>query len=178
MGDKNTKQDLLANSTMNLGDHLEELRSRLIYALIGLVAGAIIGLCFGSHIIEFIERPYVDVLGPEARLQTLAPADGIISYIKIALITGLIISSPWVFYHLWMFIAAGLYPNEKKYVYFAAPFSAALFILGAAFFVVIVAPLTLGFLVRFNQNFRWCRWKYYQCANVCRSVREGFSAPF
>ncbi len=151
MGDTNKKQDT-PNSTMSLGDHLEELRSRLIYALAGLVICAIIGFCFGSRIITFIESPYIGVMGDGARLQTLAPADGFISYIKIALITGLLISSPWVFYHLWMFVAAGLYPTEKKYVYLAAPFSAVLFIAGALFFIIIVAPLTLKFLVGFNQT--------------------------
>jgi len=138
---------------MSLGDHLEELRMRLLLALAGIAAGAIVGFIFASSIINFIERPYLNAMGPDARLQTLAPADGIISYIKIALVSGLILSSPWVFYHIWMFVAAGLYPNERRYVYLAAPFSAALFIAGACFFVLVVAPLTLGFLVRFNEKF-------------------------
>ncbi len=137
---------------MSLGDHLEELRSRLILALVGLGIGAVICLVFCSKIIVFIEGPYLGVMGEDARLQTLAPADGIISYIKIALISGLILSSPWVFYQLWMFVAAGLYPNEKRYVHLAAPFSAALFVIGALFFVMVVAPLTLGFLVKFNER--------------------------
>ena len=151
MGDTNKKQDPL-NSTMSLGDHLEELRGRLIYAFTGLLICAVVGFVFGPQIISFIERPYISAMGDEARLQTLAPADGFISYIKIALITGLIISSPWVFYHIWMFVAAGLYPNEKKYVYLAAPVSAVLFICGALFFIIVVAPLTLNFLVKFNQK--------------------------
>lgn len=138
---------------MSLGDHLEELRSRLILALIGLAIGLIIGFLLGPKIITFIEKPYLDVMGSDARLQTLAPADGFLSFIKIALIAGLIISSPWVFYHLWMFVAAGLYHNEKKYVYLAAPFSTILFIAGAVFFLLAVAPLTLGFLIKFNANF-------------------------
>jgi sec-independent protein translocase protein TatC len=51
-----------------------------------------------------------------------------------------------------MFVAAGLYSNEKRYVYLAAPFSAVLFIAGAVFFVFLVAPLTLNFLVKFNEK--------------------------
>jgi len=151
MGDTSKKRDPL-NPAMTLGDHLEELRLRLILALAGLVVGAIICLFFGSKIIAFIEKPYIGVMGTEARLQTLAPADGFTSYMKIALIAGLIISSPWVFYQLWMFISAGLYPNEKRYVYLATPFSAALFIAGALFFILVVAPLTIGFLVKFNEK--------------------------
>ena len=151
MGDTDEKKDL-SNSTMSLGDHLEELRMRLIYALTGLVICAVIGFCFGPKIITLIEKPYTNVMGQEARLQTLSPADGLISFIKIALITGLIISSPWVFYHIWMFVVTGLYPDEKRYVYLAAPFSAVLFIGGALFFLFVVAPLTQNFLVKFNEK--------------------------
>jgi len=145
-------KESLFNSTMSLGDHLEELRMRLLLAIAGLVVGAIICLFFGSKIIAFIERPYIGVMGEEARLQTLAPADGFVSYVKIALISGLIISSPWVFYQIWMFVAAGLYQSEKRYVRMAAPFSAALFVAGALFFIFVVAPITLGFLVSFNKR--------------------------
>jgi sec-independent protein translocase protein TatC len=150
MGDANKKHDPLADSTMSLGDHLDELRMRLLYALAGVAVCAIIGFLLGRRVIAFLEGPYIDVMGEKAHLMALGPADGFISYVKIALITGLFLSSPWVFYHLWMFVAAGLYPNEKRYVYLAAPFSAALFIAGALFFIVVVGPLTLGFLVRIN----------------------------
>jgi sec-independent protein translocase protein TatC len=183
MGDGTKKKEELVDSTMSLGDHLEELRMRLLYALAGLAVGVIIGFCFGKYVIAFMERPYLNVIAakagtvvtdpneiirksvtgktytdkpakpPDQLLQTLAPADGIISYIKIATITGLLLSSPWVFYHIWMFIAAGLYTREKKYVYYAAPFSAVLFVCGALFFIIVVAPLTLGFLVSFNERF-------------------------
>jgi sec-independent protein translocase protein TatC len=148
---KKKVQDPL-DSTMSLGDHLEELRWRLIRALVGLTIGTVVCLFLCSKIIAFIEGPYIGVMGEQARLQTLAPADGIVSYIKIAFISGLILTSPWVFYQIWMFVAAGLYPDEKRYVHLATPFSAALFVTGALFFIIVVAPLTLGFLVKFNQR--------------------------
>lgn len=142
----------LFHSTMSLGDHLEELRLRLILALAGIAICAVICLFFGAKIIAFIEKPYTDVMGTEARLQTLAPADGFVSYMKISLVAGLLLSSPWVFYQLWMFISAGLYSNERRYVRLAAPFSAGLFVAGALFFILIVAPITLGFLIKFNER--------------------------
>jgi sec-independent protein translocase protein TatC len=222
---KKKPQDPL-DTTMSLGDHLEELRARLILAITGLLVGTGISLAFGTQIIKFIERPYnkvyeereaelrekgypktaklIDALITEIRLklaadpnapgvepkteayvsrfctetflalfndpnysdirpsgipltaapplQILSPAAGIVSYIKIALITGLILSSPWVFYQIWMFVAAGLYAHEKKYVHTAVPFSAALFVTGALFFLFVVAPLTLKFLVKFNEG--------------------------
>jgi len=141
----------LPNSTMSLGDHLEELRMRLIFALAGIAVGTIICLSFGSKIIAFIEIPFNNVMGRQLNLQTLAPADGFVSYMKISLVSGLLLSSPWVFYHIWMFISAGLYPKERRYVRLAFPFSAALFVAGALFFVFVVAPITLDFLVKFNK---------------------------
>ena len=148
MGDTSKKKKTL-DSTMNLGDHLEELRTRLILALVGLSICTVISLVFSRHIINFLQIPYVDVMG-EKNLQVLSLTEGFVSYVKIALISGLILSSPWVFYHLWMFVAAGLYPHEKHYVHFAAPFSAALFVTGALFFILKIAPLSIGFLVKIN----------------------------
>jgi sec-independent protein translocase protein TatC len=151
MGDTNRRKESL-NPTMSLGDHLEELRMRLILALLGLVVALIGCLFFGKFIITFIEIPYVKALGPEARLQSIAPADGFVGYMETCMVAGVVIASPWIFYQLWLFIAAGLYPHEKRYVYMAIPFSAGLFIVGALFFIFIIAPLTLRVLVIFNKN--------------------------
>lgn len=138
---------------MSLGDHLEELRARIILALAGLALGLIVCLILGGWIVRFIERPYVRIMGEQTRLQALGPTDGFICYMQIALISGLILSSPWVFYQLWMFVAAGLYPHEKKYVYTAIPFIAFLFITGAMFFMFVIGPVGLTFLIKFNQEF-------------------------
>ena len=140
------------SSNMSIGDHLEELRIRVIFALLGVAACTIVGLVFGGRIISFMELPYTSVMAENSQLQTLSPTEGLTSYFKIALITGLILSSPWVFYHLWMFIAAGLYAHERRYINIAAPFSAVLFICGAVFFLLVVAPLTLKFLLKVNDH--------------------------
>ena len=151
MGDTGNKQDPV-DTTMTLGDHLEELRLRLILALLGLAAAVGACLFFGTAIIAFIEKPYVEAMGIQARLQSLAPADGFTSYMQISVMSGLVLSSPWIIYQAWMFISAGLYPHEKRYVYIVTPFSAGLFIGGALFFVFVIAPVTLKFLVMFNKQ--------------------------
>jgi len=148
-----TRKNSSLDTTMSLGDHLEELRSRLILAVAGLVGAFVLCVFFGEYIIAFIERPYVSVMGKDARLQSLAPADGFVTYMQIVMIAAVVISSPWIFYQLWMFIAAGLYPHEKRYVHLAVPFSAALFIAGALFFIFVIAPITIQFLVMFNREF-------------------------
>jgi sec-independent protein translocase protein TatC len=151
MGNARTNRDPL-DMTMSLGDHLEELRLRLILALLGLAVAVAVCLFFGTFIIAFIERPYIAAMGQQARLQSLAPADGFTSYMEISVMAGVVIASPWIFYQLWMFISAGLYQHEKRYVYIITPFSAGLFITGALFFVFLIAPVTLKFLVMFNKQ--------------------------
>ena len=74
------------------------------------------------------------------------------AYLKVSLVVGFVVASPGVFYQLWMFIAAGLYPHEKKYVYFYMPFSLILFFAGMAFCFWVVFPYILYFLLGFN---RW-----------------------
>lgn len=180
MGATNKKSDT-SNTTMSLGDHLEELRRRLLYALAGLGLGTIICLCFGTRIITFIQKPY-DRLMPDHPLSVLAPADAFVGYMKISLIAGLIISSPWVFYHLWMFIAAGLYPKEKKYMHLAVPFSAALFVIGSLFFIYVVAPISLTFFLKFgkfiNVTPNWTFQKYVSFVTMLMLIfGVGFQTP-
>jgi len=148
----NKSKSAPSNPTMSLGDHLEELRYRVILAVIGLAVALVASLFFGKTIISFLEKPYFLAMGKEARMQVLGPAEGFISYMNISLITGAVIASPWIFYQLWMFVAAGLYPNEKRYVYMAVPFSVGLFIAGALFFLFVIAPVTLKVLVLFNKE--------------------------
>ncbi len=152
MGDTLNREDFFGPS-MSLGDHLEDLRRRLIKIIGGLAIAIVICLIFGKYIIAFMEKPYLEAMGQEARLQVLSPAEGFNSYMQIAGVCGIIISSPWIFYQLWMFISAGLYPKEKRYVYMAIPFSVSLFISGAMLFFFWIARLTLQFFVTFNKEF-------------------------
>ncbi len=148
MGENKKTHDPLSN-TMSLGDHLDELRSRLLLAILGIVICTFISLWFSRYLIIFLQKPYTNLMGDKA-LQALSLTEGFVSYVKIALIAGLVISSPWVFYHIWMFVAAGLYEHERRYVHIAVPFSAVLFIGGALFFLFLVAPISIGWLIKVN----------------------------
>jgi sec-independent protein translocase protein TatC len=83
--------------------------------------------------------------------RTDGPDEAFMIYMKVSLIVGVIISSPWVLYQLWLFIAAGLYQNERKYVYTYFPMSVGLFLGGAAFCFFLVIPFVLKFLFGFNE---------------------------
>ena len=81
---------------------------------------------------------------------TLNVQEAFMTYLKVSLVAGLIFSSPWIFLQLWLFVAAGLYKHERKYVYIYGSMSLFLFGAGAAFCFYAVFPLVLQFLLGFN----------------------------
>lgn len=138
-----------------LGEHLEELRRRILYALLGLVGGMVVGLVFGRTILDVLKRSYVQVMqanGLEADLAVLSVITAFSTYFRVALLAGALLASPWVFYQLWAFVAAGLYRRERRAVMLAVPFSAALFVSGAMFFLLAVSGPMLTFFIGFA---RW-----------------------
>ena len=143
------------SQAMSLGDHIDELRKRLILAVLGAMIGIGIGLCYASSAIAWLRAPYEKVMREanlDPHLQTITPTDGFTSYMQIAMWFGIVLASPWIIYQLWKFVSAGLYTKEKRYVYLAAPASAILFILGVMLSVMVITPLTLQFLVTFNKD--------------------------
>ncbi len=81
---------------------------------------------------------------------TLNVQEAFMTYLKVALIGGIVLTSPWIFYQIWQFVAAGLYPNEQRYVYVFLPFSLVLFLSGITFCFLLVFPFVLSFLLGFN----------------------------
>lgn len=81
---------------------------------------------------------------------TLNVQEAFMMYLKVSLIASLVLASPWIFYQLWLFVAAGLYKHERKFVYVYGSLSLVLFIVGAAFCFFAVFPLVLQFLLAFN----------------------------
>lgn len=240
-------KDLFDDKTMSFGEHLEELRTHLIKALIGLAVGVMIALLYADRLVTWMQAPVQNALRQyHERLQDkrknaadlnsfstwlpwassekpkVAPATVVTErpaplkthkiqldatallhdlhkvqpqipappetqgphwievnvnsrdiqgspeslsllkgdtiegpfmvYLRVALVAGLMISSPWVFYQLWMFVAAGLYQHEKKYVYYYMPISLGLFFGGAAFCFFAVIPNVIAFLLTFYEN--------------------------
>ena len=138
---------------MTLGEHLEELRSRLIRAVVGLLLGAVICYNFIGYVLAFLCYPMFVILernGYETKLTFLNPAENFITHIKVSIIVGFIISAPYGLVQLWGFVAAGLYSHERKWVRRFVPVSIALFFTGAVFLLLIVSPLLLNFLISYR----------------------------
>ncbi len=87
----------------------------------------------------------------ETRITALNAQEAFMIWLKAAFVTGLVLSSPYMFYHLWNFIAAGLYPHERRYVHIYLPFSILLFMAGASMAFLFVFKPVLDFLFTFNQ---------------------------
>lgn len=86
------------------------------------------------------------------RPKTFKVEEAFMTFIKVSFVFGLVFASPWVFYQLWLFVAAGLYPHEKRYVYIYLPMSIGLFLGGAIFCFYLVFPYVLDFLLSFNKE--------------------------
>lgn len=76
--------------------------------------------------------------------------EGFMIWFKASFVVGIVLSSPWVFYQIWSFVAAGLYPHEKKYIHVFLPFSLGLFLAGAALAYLFVFQPVLAFLLNIN----------------------------
>jgi len=141
-----------AGARMSFLDHLDELRRRIIYAVLSILGGFVIAIFFIQQIFDFIMRPLQRLLPAGGTLIYTDPTEAFILYIKIALIAGLILASPAVMAQVWLFVAPGLYLHEKKWAIPFVALSSLFFVLGAAFSHYVVFPLTWRFFVGFTND--------------------------
>lgn len=137
---------------MSFLDHLDELRRRIIYAVISLAVGVLIAVVFIGDIFDFIMRPLQAMLPAGGTLVYTDPTEAFMLNIKIALIAGLVIASPAVMTQVWLFIAPGLYVHEKKWAIPFVAMSTIFFVMGAAFSHYVVFPLTWRFFSSFTTD--------------------------
>ncbi len=233
-------EDLFQSSTMTFGEHLEELRTCLIRATLGLAVGVVVGFFVARPFVHLIEQPlkralanyyshraietfdewrprveggaplpysreevidavenhglsfelrevHADrlarVLGtekaaaagaaetpprfgrddlvpvllwqpmvkdPRVSITTLSAQEAFGMYVKAAILVGIVLASPWIFYQLWSFVAAGLYPHEKRYIHVFLPISTGLFLAGVLLAFFFVFDFVLDYLLQFN----------------------------
>ena len=152
--DEREKESLPA---MGFLDHLEELRKRIIYCIISVVVGFFACWGYREQIYGIMQKPIMDALrnnGMSDKLVYLNPTEPFNLYLKVALLAGLFLTSPFVLYQVWMFISPGLYRNEKRYVVPFMVSSIALFTAGGYFGYKIVYPQALNFLIDFGKQFQ------------------------
>jgi sec-independent protein translocase protein TatC len=130
---------------MSFFEHLGELRTRLIRALLGVVPGVAVGWLFKERLLEFLVEPLTvawktqDLGEPSIHFKN--PIDPFVAYLKMAVIIGVLLASPWIFWQLWMFISPGLYRRERRLALPFVIFSTIFFAGGAVFGYLVVFPL-------------------------------------
>jgi sec-independent protein translocase protein TatC len=222
------EDDPFVATRMPLGDHIEELRRRLLRALAGLGVALVLGFYLSPEVLDFIKTPVenelarfqqrrqdrlaklltggnpelteanrpreIEILVPAARLRELlglprseeagwepvrvrvrplewalltgeasrlvgrpptlvgfGAAEVFNVYFKVSLYAGLVLASPWIFWQLWVFVAAGLYPHERRRVYLFGPMSLGLFLGGVALCEFVVLPVSVRYLLSFYE---------------------------
>ena len=230
-------EDLFQSSTMTFGEHLEELRTCLIRATLGLALGVLVGFFVARPFVHLIEQPLKRALAnyysnraietfdewkprvtdgpplpysrtevldavenhglsfelreihadrlaralgtggsaaaeeparfdkdalvpvllwqpmvkdPRVSITTLSAQEAFGLYVKAAILVGIVLASPWIFYQLWSFVAAGLYPHEKRYIHVFLPISTGLFLAGVLLAFFFVFDFVLDYLLQFN----------------------------
>ena len=139
---------------MTLGEHLDELRGRLMKSVIALVATMLAAFFAWEPIWEFVRAPYVDAARragvANAQLLSLDPGEGFLSILKLCFLVGVVVASPIVLWQMWGFIAAGLYKHERKLVRIFFPISLGLFAVGVVMAYTVLIPFGMRFLIQWN----------------------------
>jgi len=151
------EEEDLSGKQMSFLEHLEELRQRLLRAVISIIIA--FGICFYFHegIYGFLAKPLTDTLRAlhmSEKLVFTNPIDPFNLYLKIAAMAGLFLASPYVLLQLWLFISPGLYRHEKRYVWPFVLLTSGLFISGGLFAYKLAFPPALRFLLEFGHKFQ------------------------
>ena len=142
-----------AGGKMSFLEHLDELRKRLIASVYALVVGCVVGYLFVGKIQQFIMLPLYQLMPTGTKFMYTAPTEGFMLMMKIGALSGLFVALPFIILQLWLFIAPGLYSNEKR---FAVPFvmlGTIFFVSGAAFSHYIAFPYTWKFFLGFETTY-------------------------
>ncbi len=145
--------------------HLEELRQRLIACIIAVGICFVASYFFADKIFELLVSPLKDVLPKGDHLIFTNLPEMFIAYIKVSLVSAILIAAPVIFYEMWMFVAPGLRKNERQYVLPFVLSSTVLFVGGALFGYFIVFPFGFKFFISFSNDY----------VKAMPSVKEYFS---
>ncbi|WP_299978494.1 twin-arginine translocase subunit TatC [Desulfobacula sp.] len=132
-------------------EHLGELRDRLVRSFIAVGIGFVVAYFFKEKLFEILIAPLVTAMGENGNAQMIFTGlpEAFFTYLKVALLTGIIFATPVLFYEFWMFVSPGLYRAEKKYFLPIVFLSVFFFAIGASFGYFIVFPYGFKFFLGF-----------------------------
>src|SRR3954469_21882026 len=139
-----------AAGKMSFLEHLDELRKRIVRSCLAVAFGVLATFYWIQEIFNYILAPTRRALPPGVKLIYTEPGEAFSLYITVALIAGVVVAAPFIMYQVWMFIAPGLYSNEKRLAIPFVLFTTIGFVLGAAFNHYIAFPFMMAFFASFN----------------------------
>lgn len=146
------KDDEPAEGRMTFLEHLDELRKRITHAVVALFVGFLVAFAFSDEIWTFVFARLTEQV-PDGKLIYTEPGEAFFLLIKMSAVGGVLVSSPYIMYQVWLFIAPGLYANEKKLAVPFVFFATSLFIGGAAFSHYLLFPAAWVFFASFSNEF-------------------------
>ncbi len=153
MNTPGTKANDIDDSSAPLIEHLAELRNRIMWAVGAFLIAMILCFVVAEPILDFmlvpIEQAMRELGNPNPVMQYTAPQEYFFTLVHISVVAGLMVSFPVIAYHLWRFVAPGLYRSEKQAFLPFLIASPVLFLLGAAFAHYIVTPMAMAFFLGF-----------------------------
>jgi len=139
-------------SNESISSHLIELRSRLIRVIICLGILSIAGIPFASEIYSFVASPLLNILPEGSSMIATQVTSPFMAPIKLVLFVALLVTMPYLFYEVWMFMSPGLYKNEKTFIAPLMASTSILFAAGVAFAYFIVCPIIFKFFIASAPN--------------------------
>jgi len=140
---------------MPLGDHLEDLRRRILLAIGGLLPLFILAMVFGRDLLAVLIIP-VKEAQRNAGLSPMLQATGVLetfgSYLRVSFVVTVLVGIPWILWQLWRFVSPGLYKQERRFVYILAPLSTTLAASAIAFLYFVMLPIVLSFFIEFGAS--------------------------
>ncbi|HEV8634861.1 MAG TPA: twin-arginine translocase subunit TatC [Chloroflexota bacterium] len=147
--DQNVPQEELEEEEleMTLVEHLDELRGRIIRAVLGLVVATAVAFVFTPQLIAWMLAP--SGLG---QLYFTQPAEAFLMYFQVSLMAGIGLSSPWIFIQVMAFVLPAMTRREKRIFWTALPFVVVFFVVGVLFGYFVTLPFALRYLLTFTMN--------------------------
>lgn len=161
-----------------LKPHLAELRKRLANSVLAVFILFGISFMFYEPILEWMKQPLIDAMPEGTTMIATGVAEAFFTAIKVAFFAGIILALPVIFWQFWLFVAPGLYENEKKYV---IPFVAAatiMFLMGASFAYYVVVPFGFEFLVNFGNTIVTVTPRIGEYVGFFTKIMVGFGISF
>ncbi|HQL00514.1 MAG TPA: twin-arginine translocase subunit TatC [Smithellaceae bacterium] len=171
-------EDQSEETKMSLTEHLLELRNRLTRALIAVGVGFLGCWYFRDYLFDILTRPLINALPDKSYLIFTGLTQAFFTYMKISFFASVILTSPFIFYQIWKFIAPALLPTEKKYVVPFVLSSTILFLGGVSFGYLVVLPPAFRFFVSFNNEYLQAMISFADYLSLFVKFLLGFGLSF